>query len=507
MTTESLPHPNAPKEIHFGVSTRTFLPKEQGESFNQQDAVIIFQGFGAMPDARSYDTLAQAYADQYNRRTIVVNMISRGRLKDSFQDEAKETYKHLQSMGVRDAIFYGYSRGTAVALEEVLACQEDSGDEDKRIHAKAVILCAPISITKNDPLKLLTEFALDSARTPGSNKTSLSRLRRDPKTHEILDPNVELTKAQKARQTIQATKDVLGGVLAEAIKTGLGWYPFRFFHDIYQIAQRNPRISEINCPVIILQGKDDVPLRPRGDIKNGQMANQDEDGIVQTALEKLFPNSPHISRILVERDSHHIFPLLRSSQIAIVTSALLNHWEGIRPRFRKTYIAPTVEPAQTDVQDDLKQTANTDKDASQEIKDPSLFTHDLNETIIPKALESPTVGEILAICYAYYKQPIPKELQNYLLETARRNQGKLSLTLKLFTELIGSREHSDNFTGDYLANMFIKAFSLTHSDNDGIRFHHLKSTYQEVRTLLIAQNTTPDNLTATLNSAIDKLIQ
>jgi pimeloyl-ACP methyl ester carboxylesterase len=288
------------------ISAREFLPFKEHK--NQQEALVLFLGWGPNEKASSYNELALSLADSFDRRVLLVNTRPRDLVEDSLYHEADATHKFLEEMNITDAILAGYSQGGAKATNLAVISQERS-----TVNPEALILLAPVGLDDQSPSRLLATFALD---TVGQ---TVPRILTEKVIAKSKD---EGGRIKKLRKSLFTAKDVAKGQSSEAVQSKAN-YPKRLAHEVNEMSQRNPRLKELEVPVILIQGQHDKSVGPKGILTKEQMARQDEEGAVKKALKELFPKSPNVERILARRTSKHAFPLLRSPQIARVASYLL----------------------------------------------------------------------------------------------------------------------------------------------------------------------------------------
>lgn len=324
----------APKEYKAGgtnvqISAREFLPFK--EHNNKQEALVLFPGWAANEKSPSYNELALSLADSFGRRVLLVNTRPEDLVEDSLYHEAEATHQFLKEMDITDAILAGYSEGGVKAVNLAVIAQESP-----TVNPEALILLAPHGLVAQTPLELVKTFALDTlletipriirekstlrSMGKGIHPDSMGSDKDGVKTVQLSTP--EPDHPGKVVQSLEAGRDVTRGALKEISQDRLQ-YPKRPKHDIVEMSKLNPRLDKIKTPVILIQGKHDKNAGPKGVLTKEQMARQDEGGVIKKALEKLFPKSPHVDRILASRTSKHVFPLLRSPQIARVASYLL----------------------------------------------------------------------------------------------------------------------------------------------------------------------------------------
>ena len=307
------------------VTAREFLPSSKVD--NPQEALILFQGWGPDVDAQSYDTLANSLAHCFNRRVLIVNTRAQQLIDDSLFHEAEAVSEFVKDQEISDLIIAGYSQGGAKATNLAAICQNQKNQQDQSINPEALLLFAPAGLSEQSPIHLVATFIQDVVletmpRIALEKIVARSTGQRRNQDKELVQVYpAEPKRPRKAWESLISAKDVVKGVFKELLRSKLN--PRRFLHEIREIAQLNPRLNDIKIPVILIQGKHDKPVAPQGDLSKEQMAKQDEDGQVKSALQTLFPSSPYANRILARRSANHALTLLRSPQIARVSAYLL----------------------------------------------------------------------------------------------------------------------------------------------------------------------------------------
>ena len=221
----------------------------------------------------------------------------------------------MKHQSVDNVIAVGYSYGGAKATDFIAHCQKET-----TIKPEALLLLAPVGIQGQSAARLAATFALD---TVGETIPSiLIRGNIHNKPHN---------RSEKVRITLSTSRDVLKGVLKDVIRHKAIGYPGRLRQQVKEMTQFNEHLKDIAVPVILLQGKRDRPVGPQGNLKRGQMPNQDPDRLVEKELKTLFPNSPYAKRILGERDSKHLMTMFRAPQISRVAKILLDRYKRVKP--------------------------------------------------------------------------------------------------------------------------------------------------------------------------------
>ncbi len=299
--------------ITVQVNVREFLPQKEHD--NPQKALILFQGWGPDIKASSYEDLASSLADSFSCRIFLANTRPEKLIADSLFHEATAMYQFLRDKNIADILIAGYSQGGALATNLAAICQKQS-----HINPEALILLAPAGLEPQTLSQVAASFALD---TIGETIPRILMEKTSVKSKG------ESSRVGKAKQSLRTALDIAKGVTKEVASSGAK-YPGRLLHEVKETTKLNPRLQEIAIPVIMIQGKHDRVLGPKGDLSKEQMAHQDKEGLVKNALQKLFPKSPYVTRVLARRTSNHAFILLRSPQISRVVSYLFERQKRLK---------------------------------------------------------------------------------------------------------------------------------------------------------------------------------
>ncbi|HUV46617.1 MAG TPA: alpha/beta hydrolase [Candidatus Bathyarchaeia archaeon] len=301
------------------VKVREFLPGK--EAYNPQEALVLFHGWGFTEKARSYDELANGLAKCFKRRVLLVDTRAEKLVEDSLYHEAKAVHQFLKEMGISDVVAAGYSRGGAeavnfAAIPQIEKAKEAPSDEEF-CGIGALLLVAPVGLRAQTPNELIETFMEDLKGTRKKIMEEKIVGQHGAGKESKYGEYEERGRVGKIMKIVKAGGDIIGGLGGEVVRSNVR-YRQRFDHQVEEMAQLNPRLARVNVPVVLIQGKYDLPAGPETALAKGQMAEQDPSGIVKKTLSSLFPGSPYVTRVLAERSGNHAFALVRSEQLARV---------------------------------------------------------------------------------------------------------------------------------------------------------------------------------------------
>lgn len=281
--------------VNIDIRTKSFWPDKGCDHFNRQD-LVLFPGWATDENAKSYNNLGQSLADNFGCEVHIFNTIPEKIIEDSLFYEAKAAANYIRRMEMSDLVIAGYSEGAAKAINLTSILQESSST----IKPESLVLYSPVCINHQTPIQTTKRFLSDGLFETipriltEKNKNGTSRFRKTKESGKII-----------ADITVGIAKDV---------KKHKSKYPKVVVNEIREIAKENLKLKDIAVPVILLQGKYDKAAGPKGDLRNEEL--------IEEKLKRLFPNSPHVDRIILEQSGNHAGVLVRSKEVAELTAKL-----------------------------------------------------------------------------------------------------------------------------------------------------------------------------------------
>ncbi len=290
------------------VSWRKFYPESPENSEKRDQAVVFLPGWAENAGDKSLDALSRLFAESAENPAYLISTQAKNSAPDLLNSEAEAVRQFLNETNLKEIILAGYSKGGDKAIDLINLIQKKNPD---KIKVKGLILFGPVGLYKQSGAELTKNFIKDAIETP--------------KTKEITG----------------AAIDSIFSILGEIAKTGAK-YPKILLEDIKEMAAFNEKISEIESPVILVQGEKDLISSPdkiiSPDIRReferkkqeryekSKQPNREKENVPyadereEYLKKKLFAKSPYVKMIIAKKMEHHGLPLLRSE--AVVKSAV-----------------------------------------------------------------------------------------------------------------------------------------------------------------------------------------
>ncbi len=302
------------------VGINEYLPKdtETSEETDPQKAVIFFPGWPVKGKAKSYRELNQSFADHSSAKTLVIDTKVEKVVPNSLLLEAKAVQKFTEDSGFKKITVGGYSEGGAKAINLAALLRDGPG-----IKVEGLILLSPVGVYEQSGAELAKRFIRDSLiDTPA---TAVKEIFKRPRSWR---------NALKAGST---GMDVVMAMLGEMQETGNPLlYLTKVKSELRDMVALNPRLEDINVPVVLIQGVKEIASDPRRVISTEEQDKIDQaikerhqnykqgaeeeldwsDPVGNVLRENLFPNSPYVRRVLAEKWGEHGVPLYRSDSVA-----------------------------------------------------------------------------------------------------------------------------------------------------------------------------------------------
>ena len=266
------------------------------KSFAQ--ATIFLPGSMMDANARSLEPLNQAFADRIKGPAYAVSTrAERPAQGDTFRFEAEAIRQFIEEHGLKDLIIVGYSLGGDKAIDVADALR----NHGSRAEVRGLVLLDSVGLYEREPEEL--------------SSTSTK--------HTALDiPPAVLNSGERSqwKKFKQVLTDVLFNVIRETIRSKTG-YSRRLQGEVESMAKLNPRIGNIDVPVILVHGAEDPISDPK------KVASVDAPSEREAYLkEHLFTSSPSVKMVVAEKAGHHALPFLRSESVARASLYMLERF-------------------------------------------------------------------------------------------------------------------------------------------------------------------------------------
>lgn len=285
--------------INVNVDWMRFLPEtNNGEIIKPfEKGVLYFNGWSMPSDAKSSEilvkTLAQETVKDGGSLAMSISTRAENISESSLPTEAKAIVELIKEIGLKEVVLAGHSKGGQKAANVVAQIQRSEPD----IKVDGLLLFCPVGLYEQGNLELTRKF-WGHAFTQG-------------------------LKSQSSKKTSGVygtlTKDISKEMIKEIKRSKLN-YPKRVISEIAEMAKSDPAFSEVECPVILIQGQNDPVSSPGKLAESVIKTKTDGFSITQNEiLAKIFPKSPYVRQIFGKRLGGHTLPNYR---IAVAKVAL-----------------------------------------------------------------------------------------------------------------------------------------------------------------------------------------
>lgn len=297
--------------INVNVDWMRFLPEtNNGEIIKPfEKGVLYFNGWSMPSDAKSSEilvkTLAQETVKDGGSLAMSISTRAENISESSLPTEAKAIIELIKEIGLKEVVLAGHSKGGQKAANVVAQIQRNEPD----IKVDGLLLFCPVGLYEQGNLELTRKFwghAFTQSLKAQSNREMAS-------TYDSL------------------TKDISKEMIDEIKKSKLD-YPKRVISEIAEMAKMDSAFSEVECPVILIQGQNDPVSSPEKTTESVLKVENDTFSINQNELlGKIFPKSPYVRWVKgkksKERLGGHTLPNYRPRAVARVASYLTRRYE------------------------------------------------------------------------------------------------------------------------------------------------------------------------------------
>ncbi|MBI4085332.1 MAG: alpha/beta hydrolase [Candidatus Liptonbacteria bacterium] len=271
------------------------------------EAVLFMPGWSMTPESKSARELSQSFADYAN--VPAYEIFARAeKISGSGQlgHEAEAIRRFIEESGLNNVVISGHSQGGDRAIDLTVLLQE----RNPEIKIRGLVLMNTVGLHEQGKAALVGNFAKDAAiGTPKSVMKTVLGISRHFKGEGSFP-----------KRSVRPLVDGLFGIIREAGKSGAG-YPKRFLNEISNMAKANEHITEVNVPVILVQGERD-PISA-----HEKIAPVDKPSEREKLLKvNLFKNSPYVRMVVAEKAGHHNMPLFRPESVARASLYMLERF-------------------------------------------------------------------------------------------------------------------------------------------------------------------------------------
>jgi pimeloyl-ACP methyl ester carboxylesterase len=272
--------------------------------------VIFLPGWMMTADSSAVTALGQSFAEKSHGKSYVISSITESDLgrEDVLLREAEAISKFIEERDLTDVTIAGHSQGGDKAIDLVSIIQNNPG-----VHIQGLILLDSMGLYEQAPRSLAKEFIKDAlANTP------MTMIKQAISNPEVVE------------RGLAAGNAVAHGILKKISVFGIDSLK-RMEEDVQSMAKINPRLAEIQVPVIIIYGTKDPISDPNKIMPPGEkekIINEWKDKDEKTGIsshidprekflqKNVFPKSPYVRMVTPEKLGHHGLPLIRAESVA-----------------------------------------------------------------------------------------------------------------------------------------------------------------------------------------------
>lgn len=253
--------------------------------------IVFFPGWGNDADSRSAQLIGRAFADTSKREVIIIDTKPHDIFDKSLFVESVAVAQFLEREGAESTTLVGYSEGGIKATNLAVVLQE------KKVKTDGLILMGSAGLYRrkqSDPVLAFFKHGIQSRKI---------------KTKQYLHDYID-----------QEAQGIVAGQIRELVRTKLK-YPKRLAYQVREISRRNARLKDVNIPVVLINGAEDLVSEPESFLPGFKSLTQHER---EEALRRtLFPRSPFVRFLAGNKLPLHTMPVLRAPQVARVSLGLI----------------------------------------------------------------------------------------------------------------------------------------------------------------------------------------
>ena len=239
--------------------------------------------------------------------------------------EAEAVRRWLQESGITAVTLMGDSQGGAQAIHLTILLQESSPE----IEVKALVLYNSVGLYDQPIRSLVRNYVQEGHQL----RREVARMANAKEVSSLLQHN--LTEGSFV-------------IMRELLRSHLH-YPRRLLNEIREMAQANLHLTKIRVPVILVQGASDllshpariIPAQAGGDETQPSSYLKDRHEREHFLQRHVFPQSPYVKMLVVEKMGYHALPSLRPKAVVHASLYLLKRWKRTQEQPAVQY--PTVK--------------------------------------------------------------------------------------------------------------------------------------------------------------------
>ena len=310
----------------FGAKTNKGKTPELSKSKERdtaERATIFLPGWAVTASDGAMKGLSQAFADSAEGKVYTVTTRSEkvDEKADQIYEEAQAISKFIKERGIKEVTLAGHSQGGDKAINVARILQSDP-----ELAIDGLILLSPVGLYEQKPLGVAGRFAKDTL------------LDTPPTLAGDVLKNKRFTVSNRG---MRAAMDIVMNIVKEIGKSGVD-YPKRLKKEVSEMSELNPRLPEIQVPVVIVAGAQDPVSNPRRIVpkmeeekimkqwEEEQATEKEGDSIdprEEFLKDNVFPRSPYVRMVIPEKLGHHGLPHFRPESVANASMYLLKRYQ------------------------------------------------------------------------------------------------------------------------------------------------------------------------------------
>jgi hypothetical protein len=301
--------------INVELKVKKLTPSNQ-ELLNNEEAVFVLPGWGTDVDSPVVENFSQGYADVFKQKTFTISSraeqhVSENKNVQIMEEESKAIANYIANSGKKVITLTGYSQGGNKAMNVVAILQKNHPE----INISGLVLVGSAGLYSQDELDIVKNF----------NKDALINT---PK--KILEGSNKIADIKNA---VSSVVTIFQNTMREIIKSKTD-YLTRFKRELSEIGTENIHMSEIESPIILIAGSDDLIAQrekfmpqDKEDALRNELENATTSDIREHYLrENCFSNSPYIRMVSPSKNGTHSLPYFRPKAVANVSAGLLKRY-------------------------------------------------------------------------------------------------------------------------------------------------------------------------------------
>ena len=299
---------------NVAVNFEILSPKSSEQDQKPDQAIIFLPGWSVNAGMKTAEVTGQAFAEAGKQKVFIIDTKPDKVVEDTLYKEAEAVSRLLKEKGLKRVTIAGYSEGGIRAVDLAVILQQNLD-----IAIDGVILMESAGLyDQESKKKFVGKFLKDNLvdAPPAITK---------PLFHFNPIPLI---------RGLRAGTDVIFGMVEEIARTK-GNYPKRVRSQIREMIGTQTHIAELQAPVILIQGENDLVSNPEkiipgykemGHLAKDEITDRQFDPREKFLQENLFQESPYVRMVTGRKISNHVMPIARAEEVTKVSLYLLERY-------------------------------------------------------------------------------------------------------------------------------------------------------------------------------------